>query len=189
MRKKLIYSTFASTFVLGSVFGLTAFENKEQEHSISENKSGTEANVMYNATRLIGHDELEQIVSEKIEGQIQDVELNSHEQFEVKVIQGKNHYQLTVDGVRGKVVSFNLEYSPDQTVRRVYSDQIAKNNQSTIEKLDAIELALETVNGKPVKAELLDEEGELIYLVGIEYDELFFEVIVDAVSGVVLDVS
>ncbi|GEN45352.1 PepSY domain-containing protein [Alkalibacillus haloalkaliphilus] len=185
MRKKIFYSTFAGTFVLGSFFGFSTVETKEQPYS--EAKTDAEANVMLDATKLIGHNELQQIVYEQVEGTIENLELNGQEQFEITVSQGNYIYDLTVDGVSGKVVSIDKQRV--NSVQSISIEEAKKYVQTTIEKLDAIELALETVNGNPVQADLVEEKGDLIYLVVIEYGGHEYDVSVDAVSGVVLNVS
>ncbi|WP_188205613.1 PepSY domain-containing protein [Alkalibacillus aidingensis] len=195
MRRKLIFGTFASTFMLGSALGASAISHSDNQPQInmSNNETEVEVKAMLEANKLLGHYELEEIVFENISGTIEQVELNNNQQFEVQVKDRSNRvHSLVIDAYTGMVLENTANPVHGREIKHIDVDDGRSYEQlfslSTIEKIDAIELALETVNGKATSAELENRQGELVYYVKIDQEKEQYEVLVDATLGVVLDV-
>ncbi|NIK13270.1 PepSY domain-containing protein [Alkalibacillus almallahensis] len=174
MRKTILYSTFAGTFMFGTIFGIT----NETQHSEAD-VAKAEDDQMNPA--LLSQSELQNIINQYMQGTIEEVTLNEYNEFEVTVNQDDETFDVLIDGRNGYVKHlYRREEQPSHSLTAT---------GTTIEQLDAIELALETVNGEPKRVDLTQNNGKWVYQVIVRYDEKDFHVIVDAYTGVVLDVN
>ncbi|MET3681945.1 putative membrane protein YkoI [Alkalibacillus flavidus] len=170
MKKTILYSTF----ILGAVFGIS----NQLEKVESETKK---AEVDHMTATFVDEEELQAIVASYMHGSIEEIVLNQHRQYEVTVDQDGEMFDVVIDSQNGQIRSFSR--------REEHIVQKPNSRAVTIEQLDAIELALETVPGDPEQIELIERDQKWVYQVAIKHDNRTFNVIVDAYTGVVLDVN
>lgn len=205
MRRKVIAGALASTIAVGGTVGAVTYSDSLSKSSDQElDVNGEmESQATLNANKLIGVEELEDIVLNKVNGTIEEVELESKGKdkayFEVEVKDGEKEYELIIDAYTGKIlkVEEDADRKTDKTVsdeKQVKVDVNKEENQKQsdakepIGKEKAIILALEAVSGKVSEIELEEDDGYYVYEVEVKGQQ-DAGVTIDAYTGAILEVD
>ncbi|MGP4072000.1 PepSY domain-containing protein [Piscibacillus sp. B03] len=205
MRRKVIAGALASTIAVGGTVGAVTYSDSLSKSSDQElDVNGEmESQATLNANKLIGVEELEDIVLNKVNGTIEEVELESKGKdqayFEVEVKDGEKEYELIIDAYTGKILKLeeDADRKSDKTVsneKQVKVDVNKEENQKQsdakepIGKEKAIILALEAVSGKVSEIELEEDDGYYVYEVEVKGQQEA-GVTIDAYTGAILEVD
>ncbi|RPF52262.1 PepSY domain-containing protein [Aquisalibacillus elongatus] len=141
MKRKLIAGAIASSVAVGGTVGSVALSDSlTSKHSLNE-KAEVESDmetVKLDTKKLIGVEELQDIVSGEVEGTIEEVELetknSNNAYFEVQVQNGDQEYELYIDAYTGKVLKVEDRKEDSQKKSNVNSsdnrDQQEKQSQN-----------------------------------------------------------
>ncbi|WP_277674473.1 PepSY domain-containing protein [Piscibacillus halophilus] len=213
MRRKIIVGALASSIAVGGTVGAVSYSDSLSSKTSDKEmdvKGDMESQVAVNTNKLIGVEELEDIVLSKVNGTIEEVELETKGEgkafFEVEVIKDQKEYELIIDAYTGKIVNVEEKFDDDQTEK--YSDrdeddqdddhrvdvdlqaesQTETSSKDVIGKEKAIKLALEVAQGKISEIDLDEDDGHYVYEIEV-IGEQETEITIDAYTGKILEVE
>ncbi|GEL78543.1 PepSY domain-containing protein [Tenuibacillus multivorans] len=121
MKRKLLVGALASSVAVGGAIGASALSDSMTSTS---SKSGLEvesemgSQAALNTNKLIGVEELQDIVLSEVEGTIEEVELetegDAHTYFEVEVNNKSKQYELYIDAYTGEVLKVEESDNDDR---------------------------------------------------------------------------
>ncbi|WP_162297820.1 PepSY domain-containing protein [Halalkalibacillus sediminis] len=136
MKRTIIAGTLASTVAVGGAFNVSALGDSAtmSKHSEKGIETEVDTNVKIDTNKLIGSEELQDIVLSKIDGKIEEIELDSKSvdqvYFEVEVEKQGEEFKVYVDAYTGKV----LKVESDNKEQVQKQDSSADLNMKTTEK-------------------------------------------------------
>jgi uncharacterized membrane protein YkoI len=176
MKKKMVMGALSAVLVLGGAFAVGA----------TNNDSGSKGEVKANAAKtILGYDEVKKIALQKVDGVVEEVELEREANtavYEVDIEKDHIDYDLHIDAYSGEVYSVDRDDDGDD-------DDNFSNYENVISQDDAIAIAEKAANGKVVEIELDEDDGFLKYEVELRTDRGEAEVEIDATTGNVLEVE
>ncbi|TFB14080.1 hypothetical protein E3U55_14975 [Filobacillus milosensis] len=110
MKRKLLVGALASSVAVGGTVGATSFSDSLTTNNKTnvEAKKVAESECEFNMNKLIGVEELEDIVLSEVQGTIEEVELETkadqQSYFEVEVHNDSEVYEVHVNAYSGKVI-------------------------------------------------------------------------------------
>ncbi|MFD2639741.1 PepSY domain-containing protein [Piscibacillus salipiscarius] len=199
MKRKMIAGALASTIAVGGTVGAVTYSDSISKTSNQklDVKGKMESQATVNANKLIGVEELEDIVLNKVDGSIEDVELDTRSDnkayYEVEVLKDEQEYELIIDGYTGKVlkvegVNHTSKSNGEEQVEVKDDENKSQKNTEPIGKEKAIRLALEVTSGKVSDIELEEDDGQYVYEVEVK-GEKESGVKIDAYTGAIIDIE
>ncbi|MBR7553450.1 PepSY domain-containing protein [Allobacillus sp. GCM10007491] len=215
MKKKILLGTVAVIVTAGGAFGVSALSDQTLDKSYGKDGIETEVDthMEIDTNKLVGAHELEDIVLSKVQGNIEEIELedeNGKLLFKVEIESKENRdAEVYVDAYTGEVIE--VEYDDRDDEQETEKEDVNESDQNENEKNSAnhkqvksseqtstneiisrekaIDIAKEVHNGTVQEAELDEDDGQQIFEIEFEDDEEEVEVEIDAKTGKVLNVE
>ena len=220
MKKKILLGTVAVIVTAGGAFGVSAMSDQALDKSYGKDGIETEVDtdMEIDTNKLVGAQELEDIVLNEVQGTIEEIELedeNGKLIFKVEVENRKDRdSEVYVDAYTGEVIEVEYDDRDDHEEAEDDDDQEVDNDDNNtaedkknstqdkkvksaeqtsksdlISREEAIKIAKETHNGTVQETELDEDDGQYIFEVEFEDDDQEVEVEIDAKTGEVLNVE
>ncbi|WP_027963012.1 PepSY domain-containing protein [Halalkalibacillus halophilus] len=116
MKKSIMLGTLASTVAIGGTIGASAMSSDQQTNPQNKNAvfakdldTEMDKKVTMDTNKMLGFDELQEIVHGQVQGSIDEIELDEEDgivYFEVEVKDGSVKHEIYVDAYSGKVLNF-----------------------------------------------------------------------------------
>ncbi|WP_370221820.1 PepSY domain-containing protein [Cytobacillus sp.] len=178
MNKKFAVISLAGAVLLGGAVAAGAADT---------NGKGSTGSKIEAVQDLITVEEAKKIALSEAEGRVESIELeraNGNQYYEIDIENGTEDFDIKINALDGKVISFNKERDDDndQSEKEVYGENI-------ISEQKAIEIAEKEVNGTMKEIEIDEDDGQILYEVELQTKKGEADVDIDAETGKVLKVE